>query len=250
MRLPHGIRRRLTLSLLLVFVLGLGAVAAFSHVEMRWAEERLRQRALETHAREFLAGLSVSGDGRVAIALLPDWEEPYRQPGAAFAFTLYDATGRPVLLSPNLARPLPLLELPPREVYGRMRALDADERVALPARAPDGHTLIVARGPIDQETLAAVFLDEALEFLAVFLLFAAAAFALIWLIVGWSLRPLVEAAREAAAVGPANPSGRISAEGLPTEIRPLVGAVNGALERLDRAYVAQKRLTADAAHEL
>ena len=146
MRLPHGIRRRLTLSLLLVFVLGLGAVAAFSHVEMRWAEERLRQRALETHAREFLAGLSVSGDGRVAIALLPDWEEPYRQPGAAFAFTLYDAAGRPVLLSPNLGRPLPLIELPPGEVYGRMRALEADERVALAARAPDGHTLVVARG--------------------------------------------------------------------------------------------------------
>jgi two-component system sensor histidine kinase QseC len=248
---PQGIRRRLTLSLLLVFVLGLGAVAAFSHLEMRWAEDRLRQRALETHARELLAGLSVSGDGRVAIALLPDWEEPYRQPGAAFAFTLYDAAGRPVVLSPNIDRPLPLLELPPQEVYGGMHELaDVDGRVALAARAPDGHTLVVARGRIDQETLAAVFLDEALEFLAVFLLFAAAAFALIWLIVGWSLRPLEDAAREAAAVGPANPSGRISADGLPSEVWPLVGAVNGALDRLDRAYVAQKRLTADAAHEL
>ena len=43
---------------------------------------------------------------------------------------------------------------------------------------------------------------------------------------------------------------RISAGGLPREIQPLVEAVNGALERLSRAYATERRLTADAAHEL
>jgi two-component system, OmpR family, sensor histidine kinase TctE len=109
-----------------------------------------------------------------------------------------------------------------------------------------------------------IFLEEAIDWLLVFVPLAAASFALVWLIGWWSLRPLARASREAAAVGPANPSGRVPADGLPREILPLVDAVNGALERLDRAhaaqrrlierldraYAAQRRLTADAAHEL
>src|SRR3546814_19183704 len=43
---------------------------------------------------------------------------------------------------------------------------------------------------------------------------------------------------------------RLTADGLPGEIRPLVDAVNGALDRLAEAYDAERRLTADAAHEL
>jgi two-component system, OmpR family, sensor histidine kinase TctE len=95
-----------------------------------------------------------------------------------------------------------------------------------------------------------IVLDEALDWLLVFVPLAAASFALVWLIGWWSLRPLARASRQAAAIGPANPSGRVSPEALPREVRPLVDAVNGALARLDRAYAAQKRLTADAAHEL
>jgi two-component system sensor histidine kinase QseC len=76
------------------------------------------------------------------------------------------------------------------------------------------------------------------------------ALATIWLVGGWSLRPLERASREASAVGPANPLARVSTEGLPDEVLPLVEAVNGALDRLSKAYEAERRLTADAAHEL
>jgi two-component system sensor histidine kinase QseC len=98
--------------------------------------------------------------------------------------------------------------------------------------------------------LGGIVLDETLDLLLVFVPLAAASFALVWLIGWWSLRPLVRASREAAAIGPANPSGRVSTSTLPREVRPLVDAVNGALERLDHAHAAQRRLTADAAHEL
>jgi len=80
--------------------------------------------------------------------------------------------------------------------------------------------------------------------------FAAVALVLMWGITWWSLRPVTRASREAAGVGPANPTVRISAGGLPREIRPLVTAVNGALDRLAEAYAAERRITADAAHAL
>jgi signal transduction histidine kinase len=101
-----------------------------------------------------------------------------------------------------------------------------------------------------RQGLVWVFVEEARDWLLVFVPLAMASFALVWLIGRWSLRPLARASREAAAIGPANPSGRVSVEALPREVRPLVDAVNGALERLDHAYAAQRRFTADAAHEL
>lgn len=80
--------------------------------------------------------------------------------------------------------------------------------------------------------------------------YSAGAILLIWLVSGWSLRHLASASREAAVVGPGNPGARISTERLPQEIRPLVGAINDALDRLTEAYQAEQRFVADAAHEL
>ena len=73
---------------------------------------------------------------------------------------------------------------------------------------------------------------------------------LIGMVTGWSLRPVLRASHEAAAVGPHNPQARIATENLPSELSPLVDAVNQALDRLTLAYEAERRFTADAAHEL
>lgn len=93
-------------------------------------------------------------------------------------------------------------------------------------------------------------LREPYQDLSVLLPFSLGAIALIWLVSGWSLRHLAAASREAAVVGPFNPGARISTERLPGEVRPLVDAVNGALDRLAEAYEAEQRFVADAAHEL
>ena len=80
--------------------------------------------------------------------------------------------------------------------------------------------------------------------------FGLAVAVLIWVVSAWSLAPLSRASREAAAAGPGHPGMRISAHRLPTEMRPLVGAVNAALDRLEAAYAAERQFTVDAAHEL
>lgn len=95
-----------------------------------------------------------------------------------------------------------------------------------------------------------VLLQEPYQDISVLLPFGLGAVALIWLVSGWSLRHLAVASREAAVVGPANPGARISTRKLPGEVRPLVDAVNGALDRLAEAYAAEQRFVADAAHEL
>lgn len=76
------------------------------------------------------------------------------------------------------------------------------------------------------------------------------AIALIWLVSAWSLRHVASASREAAQIGPGNLSARISTRRLPEEIRPLVDAVNGVLDRVADAYATERRFVADAAHGL
>ena len=72
---------------------------------------------------------------------------------------------------------------------------------------------------------------------------------LIWLLVGRGLHPLSDIARAIGERAPASLEPLPDA-GLPEEIRPMVMQLNGLLARLGDAIEAQKRFTADAAHEL
>jgi signal transduction histidine kinase len=65
-----------------------------------------------------------------------------------------------------------------------------------------------------------------------------------------ALRPLLQASNQAKNISPARTDVRLPVDPIPTEIRPLVSAVNQALDRLEQGFRAQREFTADAAHEL
>ena len=64
------------------------------------------------------------------------------------------------------------------------------------------------------------------------------------------LRPLRFAARTAGEIDVRSLDQRLPVAGLPTELRPLVVAINRALDRLDAGFARQRLFTANAAHEL
>ena len=65
-----------------------------------------------------------------------------------------------------------------------------------------------------------------------------------------ALMPLRQASQIARQIGPARTDIRLPADRIPNEVRPLVLAVNQALDRLENGFRVQREFTADAAHEL
>jgi signal transduction histidine kinase len=65
-----------------------------------------------------------------------------------------------------------------------------------------------------------------------------------------ALRPLREASEIASDIGPTRTDVRLPTDEIPREVRPLVSAINLALDRLEQGFRIQRDFTADAAHEL
>lgn len=250
-RRRFSLKSRLTASLFVVSAVGIASAAYFAYREVYNTDEAIAERTLQGQANEFLGSISFdSATGAAKIDLPADWIEAYGQPDSGFSYTLYDLEGKVEAMSPNLATPLPPSQIRPGQRYGSLEFRGPDAQMVMASRAPNGRTLIVARTQIESEALAESMLEESVEPMFLLIPSGIVALATIWLVGSWSLRPLERASREASEVGPANPNARVTTEGLPDEVLPLVAAVNGALDRLSQAYEAERRLTADAAHEL
>jgi two-component system sensor histidine kinase QseC len=235
-----------------VFALGLGAAILSYRTEVYDITGDLRTRTLENQARELLEAVQVGTGGKLQVGTPVDWRQVYSSPSRHFVFTVFDATRHPIAWSANLEAPLPYIPVDSGGGLGPVEFIGAGaaRRAIVAAAGPQGSTVLVGRGDHDRDELVDSLFEEGSEQLTVIVPFALLGLVLIWLISGWSLRPIERASQEAARVGPQRPDMRISPHGLPREIQPLVEAVNGALDRLSRAYATERRLTADAAHEL
>jgi len=108
------------------------------------------------------------------------------------------------------------------------------------------HALQVAQAENEREAIATqTALRTLVPFVALLPIFGA----LIWIGVGRGLAPLDAISRAVAKRRP-DAMAPLTERGVPEELQPLVVSLNGLLARLSEALAAQRRFTADAAHEL
>jgi two-component system sensor histidine kinase TctE len=245
-----SLRARLVAGLLMVGLIGAAGMGALTELQRRSPNDVLEDTTLAVQARSLIRGLTFDAAGRlVSVEIGERWRAAYAMPGAGF-FTVFDPRGRPVARSSNLAAPLPREPLAEGQNQSPLALVGALQNLSLTARAPHGYVVVVSRSApgVLNETSPETWSDfQPLVLLLGVLGFCVAA---AWIVAAWSLRPLSRASREAALIGPERLQDRISLAGLPSEVVSLASAVNGALDRVARAYATERRFTADAAHAL
>lgn len=109
----------------------------------------------------------------------------------------------------------------------------------------------VAQSEQSAEAFPNVLLED---FLYRLLIFGPPFVLLLIAVIYWSIRqslkPVRLASRKANGISFKRMDVRISEKNMPSEIMPLVNAINNALARLERGVQAQREFTANAAHEL
>ena len=192
-------------------------------------------------------------DAGRGMTLPPGLQAPYAQEISGFAFSVMDGSGH-VLLSSEADKgalgPLPVRrgEAVFRRKTGKGTYFGASFPEAMAGRP------IWIQVEQNQENPDVVLDDVVAQFLpaAGWLTAALLAFLLMAdiVIVRRALKPIVRASRLAGEISPSNMDLRLPSEDMPSEITPLVVAVNQAFDRLEQGFRAQRDLTTDVAHEL
>ena len=231
-----SIRRALLVSLLAgLAAIGLLASAATyvaaRHEVGELLDLQLKQLASSTRIDELLRGHQPGFDSRSSLD----------EGGVTELVTqIWDRDGVLVYWSrPGLGLPVPVTP-----GYATVHVGNRNWRVYTQVQGT--HALQVAQAEDEREAIAT---STALRTLMPFALLIPLFGLMIWYAVGRGLRPL---STMSAAVAKRQPDALapIVERDLPEELKPLAGSLNALLARLDSALGAQRRFTADAAHEL
>jgi len=250
---PRSLQLRLAARLGAVFAIAtVLVVGAFFYLSYQLAEELSRRdmfRLAEALARVLEA------DGELgSLDRLREWDVLKKES----AFAIFDRNGHIITASSDAFRIIATGRSSDtsRQDTFRIASFGSAEKpyygLEIPQESKMGSIVVMVAEPdnVKNELLRVIF-EEAVPHAALIL----PIFIVITLLVGVfairsGLRPLRETATQAGTIKPDAISVRLSTENLPTEVFPLVNAVNRALDRLENGFALQREFTANAAHEL
>lgn len=252
---PRSLSARLMLASLLALVVAAAVAAGAMLLVRNAATEDLVHEELVEELAELEAGMRVDAAGRVQWALPPHVGNVYDAMTRDAAFVVRDPQGRTVASSRAGPALDALLRLPPGVTTLTVPNASGDIHLQV-FEGPLQHAGTAYAARIARSDRLVVTLKNHADRLylragSATVLLALLTFAgVIYLTVNRMLRPLRQASRVAARVGPRNLGARLRSAGLPAEVVPLIEAFNAALERLEQGYRVQQEFLASAAHEL
>jgi signal transduction histidine kinase len=214
----------------------------------------LHQRAMTDQATTFTRYLSVTPEGRWAFdppaALKAQFSEAYGR----YQYDVLDPSGEVLFSSTKDRSPLfPAGDTTPPSTNQLVKRGDSLISGVSVESDVAGHSVTIQVGEdlshrdvLTDDIVATFFRRVGWITLPILMLLLAADI----IIFRRAVRPLLEASKAASDIGPTRTDIRIPSDNIPTEIQPLVEAVNLAFDRLERGYQVQREFTADAAHEL
>jgi signal transduction histidine kinase len=255
LRGPRSLQGRLALNLAALYLAATAMIAAVLVGRAYSTADQLSKEDLSRRARHLAFLLKVGPSGE-ALLELPDWLDSVYRSGA-YLYAVRSPGGRIIGTSNTEVHDLaPRLPVPQSEpIPMRLRSFGVSRRdyyglnVRLDSRA--GPVWVMVARAADDDVLVRSLLREFVWNIAWLVpLVVAATLAMGVFAIRRGLRPLRQVSASAAAIEPGTISVRLPEAGLPTEVQPLVAAVNHALNRLEKGFAVQRQFTANAAHEL
>jgi signal transduction histidine kinase len=240
---PAGIRLRITL----LAMVAVGVVLAVTGVLL----VRIQERQLLADVDR---SLTLRAD-ELAVLVHPDGEGPVALPGtgADGPVQLVTEEGRVVTATSGLELAEPIAPAPRgHSAITTVDALPIEDDVyrILSRRIEGGREPLILHVAHDLDDLNDGVRSLALSLAVAFPLVVAALGAVVWWLVGRTLRPIEAIRREVAAIGATELDHRVGRPGTGDEVDRLAGTMNDMLDRLERASTRQQRFVADASHEL
>lgn len=253
--MQRSLRRTLAVRSAATVAVGLAVAAAVAH----WSASRVLVRQLDQAlgGAAFIAAEHFRSDSGPLIEPLITVDRSRYAREVNRYIVLRDADGRVVRALPQYAADLPL-------DTAAMRAAENGQRVWVSARwgrepvrsvyvtmeraGVGGNQVLQVAASL--RPLLAVRRDFVLALAGVVLVGTGVTLLGAWRLGGSVVRPVGEITAQATRIEAGTLDQRIAAHAETEEYRELVAVLNRMLERLDRAFQAQTRLTADVSHEL
>ena len=228
-----SLRARLTAALLLAVLAFAALQAAVTYRTARAETEALFDAQMQR--------IALSLSGRLGAGALSDDAPAAETPAAReMIIQIWRADGVMLYRSPQGRL------LPPQTVIGFSDTVAGGEPYRIYALRTATQVVQVAQQTEARGRMAG---QLALRAVLPVALLAPVLMLIVWWVVGRAIGPIERVRRQGAARRP-DDLAPLPTAGLPAEVRPLVGEMNGLLTRLSAAWDALTHFTADAAHEL
>jgi signal transduction histidine kinase len=187
--------------------------------------------------------LAVKPDGTMTLDLPDSLKDLYSEAYGRYQYDILDHSGRVLFSSHKNGGPIvPAAGSPPGTIAGASISKDIGGQTVRIQVAED----LAHRDVIIDDIIANFFRRVGWITIPILLILLATDI----VIFRRAVVPLLRASEEAKSIGPARTDVRLPTRQIPSEILPLVTAVNQALDRLEDGFRVQRQFTADAAHQL
>jgi len=251
----RSISRRIFVRLAITTVL----MSMFAYGWIYWqaqsTEIAVRQRVLLNQAKQIASFLGLDERGEPVLKLPQQIAESYSSATGSQRYAIRDQSGEILFGSGPETGALPLFRQltqaaydydpdgpGPLHMYGAAVKSNFGGRIFFTQVEEDVLDAVYLRAAVNEE-----FLTDGGWLQAPFLL---AWLGVSMLAVRRALAPLKQVSRVAEDIDPATPDTRLPTRNVPTELVPLVNAINLALDRLERGLMRQREFNANAAHQL
>src|SRR6266853_5461505 len=253
----RSLQAKLALRLAALYVAATAIVVAALIYQAYETADTLNDRELSLRAADLARYVAVDSSGVVRLELPAELATRYRAAGTSDIFAVRHASDAVVAASPptfgDVAAKWPVGTDDPS--YFHLKDFGGEGReyyglTVVQSSAAGALSVSVARAA-DADILVHSLLREfVLDLGWIIPLLVIATLVVGAVAIRTAFKPVADVSQMAAAIGPGATSIRLPETNLPSEIIPLVAAVNRALDRLEQGFDLQRRFTANAAHEL